>query len=141
MAIYGRFGCTVTILRKAVLEDVKKLDKRKPDQHDRERIKLGMYLVVKLNDGTTEDSAERLYEYCYLRADGGVKEIDAAIAALEEKTPTGALERILKIAFKHEVQYWLDEPGTDAEKLARIVSICREALAEEAEARPEGSHA
>lgn len=38
------------------------------------------------------------------------------------------IKMILKIAAKHEVQYWLDEPGTDAEKLARIVRICRDIL-------------
>jgi hypothetical protein len=39
-----------------------------------------------------------------------------------------ALNEILKLAAKHEVQYWLDAPGTDAEKLAKIVRICRDAL-------------
>ena len=39
-----------------------------------------------------------------------------------------ALRGCLKQAFKHE-QYWLDEPGTDKEKLGRIVSICRDAIA------------
>ncbi len=75
MAIYGRFGAEVKILRKAVLSDVEKLDNRKPDKQDRDRIKLGMLLVVDLQ-GT-----ERLYDYVYLRADGACQEIDAAIAA------------------------------------------------------------
>lgn len=44
------------------------------------------------------------------------------------KTLKTALNEILKLAHKHEVQYWLDAPGTDAEKLAKIVTICRDAL-------------
>jgi hypothetical protein len=40
------------------------------------------------------------------------------------------LDEILKLAHKHEAQYWLDAPGTDAERLARIVKIGRNALAE-----------
>lgn len=39
-----------------------------------------------------------------------------------------ALAAILKQAHKHEVQYWLDAEGTDAEKLLRIVALCRDAL-------------
>lgn len=39
-----------------------------------------------------------------------------------------ALERILTFAFKHEVQYWLDPPGTDAERMGQIVIECRAAL-------------
>ena len=42
-----------------------------------------------------------------------------------------ALNEILKLAHKHEVQYWLDAPGTDAEKLVKIVRICRDALDEQ----------
>jgi hypothetical protein len=45
-------------------------------------------------------------------------------------TPEAALLKILQIAAKYEVQYWLDEPGTDAEKLGRIVAICRDTLFE-----------
>lgn len=80
MAIYGRFGAKVTILRKAVLADVQKLDNRKPDKQDKERIELGMLLVVDLQ------GAERLYDYVYLRADGACQEIDAAITATEAKS-------------------------------------------------------
>jgi hypothetical protein len=32
-------------------------------------------------------------------------------------------------AHKHEVQHWNDAPGTDAEKLKRIIVAAREALA------------
>lgn len=46
---------------------------------------------------------------------------------------TAALEEILKLAFKHGEQYWLDAKGTDEEKLRKIVGICRDALHEEKE--------
>lgn len=36
---------------------------------------------------------------------------------------------ILHQSFKHEVQNWKDAPGTDAEKLAEIVKLARQALA------------
>jgi hypothetical protein len=78
MAIYGRCGQEVKILRKAVLADVKKLDNRKPDKQDRERIKLGCLVVI--DDG----GKERLYDYVYLRADGACQEIDKAIAETEK---------------------------------------------------------
>ena len=45
-----------------------------------------------------------------------------------------ALDKILTLAFKHEVQYWLDAPGTDAERLGQIVVICREARGQLAKA-------
>lgn len=37
-------------------------------------------------------------------------------------------ERILKIAFKHQDQHWLDYPGTDSEKLGKIVGEVRDLL-------------
>lgn len=76
MAIYGRCGQAVKIVRLATLADVTKLDYRKPDKHDRERVKFQMYVVVE------DDGIERLYDFVYLRADGGAKEIDKAIADL-----------------------------------------------------------
>jgi hypothetical protein len=39
------------------------------------------------------------------------------------------LSDITHLAHKHEVQYWLDAPGTDAEKLLAILSLARNALA------------
>jgi hypothetical protein len=44
--------------------------------------------------------------------------------------------QITKLAHKHEVQYWKDEPGTDAEKLAKILTLAREGLALVREANP-----
>lgn len=41
----------------------------------------------------------------------------------------GDIKSALALSYKHEVEYWLDAPGTDAEKLAKITGILREALA------------
>jgi hypothetical protein len=35
---------------------------------------------------------------------------------------------ITKLAHKHEVQTWLDHPGTDADKLDAVLRLAREAL-------------
>lgn len=75
MAIYGRTGQAVTILRVGTLEDVKKLDGRKPDKQDKHNVKYGGY-VVALDDGK-----ERLYHQAFLRADNGAVEIGRAIEA------------------------------------------------------------
>lgn len=40
-----------------------------------------------------------------------------------------AAQEALRLAFKHETQYWKDAQGTDAEKLGKIVSIMRAAIA------------
>lgn len=76
--IYGRFGDTMTIVRRAVLADVQALDKRKPDADDRRALKSGSYVVVQDDRGTL-----RLYHLAFLRADDGAPEIMAAIAATE----------------------------------------------------------
>lgn len=39
------------------------------------------------------------------------------------------LSDICQLAHKHEVQYWLDAKGTDAEKLKAILTLARNALA------------
>lgn len=54
-----------------------------------------------------------------------------ANAHLIAAAPTllAACNEVLKFAFKHEVQYWLDADGTDAEKLNKIVDIMRDAIA------------
>ncbi len=36
---------------------------------------------------------------------------------------------ICHLAHKHEVQYWLNAPGTDAKKLGQILKLSRKALA------------
>jgi hypothetical protein len=51
MAIYGRFGDVVTIVRMGTLEDVKTLNGRKPDKQDREAVENGSYVVVASFEG------------------------------------------------------------------------------------------
>ena len=84
MAIYGRFGVEIIIKRRAVLGDVQKLDNRKPDKQDREAIKAGSYWVVDFVGTKDRDGRDRLYHLAYLRADGGIAEIDAACKATED---------------------------------------------------------
>lgn len=81
--IYGRFGDSVTIARVGTLDDVQRLDGRKPDKTDRDAVANGSYVVVRCEDGD-----ELLYHQAFLRADGGSREITAAIEALP-KTATG----------------------------------------------------
>ncbi len=71
-----------------------------------------------------------------LRTNGSSTGLYAAkwIEELERQNTTApallaACEETLAIAFKYEVQYWLDAPGTDAEKLAQIVGVMRDAIA------------
>lgn len=89
MAIHGRFWAAdypnlLTIERMAVLDDVKRLDGRKPDKVDREAIKLGSYVVCKALDGSRA-GREELYHIGYLKADDGWPEIHAAIEAAKAK--------------------------------------------------------
>lgn len=83
MAIYGRFGDKIEIVRLGTLDDVRDLDRarggkpRKIDKADREAVKNGSYVVVRQDDGS-----ERLYHQAFLRADDGSREITAAIRAL-----------------------------------------------------------
>lgn len=84
--IYGRFHSKdypnkLQILRLAVLDDVKRIEGRRPDKTDKECVRLGSYVVVKDLDGQRED----LYHVRYLKADGGWDEIVAAIAATKSK--------------------------------------------------------
>lgn len=46
-------------------------------------------------------------------------------AAVDYRDPQQVIDLILAVAFKHEIQYWRDFPGTDAERLAKIVEVCR----------------
>lgn len=83
MAIYGRFGVEVRIKRRAVIEDVKRCDNRKPDKQDREAIAAGSYWIVDFVGTKGRDGRDRLYHLAYLRADGGISEIDEACKAAE----------------------------------------------------------
>lgn len=79
--IYGRFGQPVKIVRMGTLEDVKKLDRRRPDQHDRKNVAAGGYVVC--IDLDTPDDGEKLYHLAFLRADGALPEIMDAVRAVE----------------------------------------------------------
>lgn len=72
--IYSRFGGEVTIVRMATIEDVRSFENRKPDKEDRSRTVEGMRVIAARWDGT-----EFLADVAYLKADGGWREIDAAI--------------------------------------------------------------
>lgn len=85
MAIYGRFHSEdfpniLIVERMAVLDDIRRLDKRKPDKIDRKAIELGSYVIVREQDGHNA-GGERLYHIGYLKADGGWGEISDAIEA------------------------------------------------------------
>jgi len=70
VAIYGRWGSVVTIVREGTLEDVRKLDQRKPDKQDKQAQEAGSYVVVRFEDGM-----EQLYHLGFLRADDGFAEV------------------------------------------------------------------
>lgn len=76
--IYSRFGEPVTIVRKGVLEDVRKFDGRKPDKQDRACVEAGSYVIVRFGDG-----GEQLYHQGFLRADDGSAEITKALEAVQ----------------------------------------------------------
>lgn len=83
MAVYGRVGQRVVIQRLATLADVQKLDNRKPDKRDRERIKQHCLVVVTdtMLQAETGGDALRLYDIAFLRADDGAREIGAIVDA------------------------------------------------------------
>lgn len=88
MAIYGRFGDTITIVRAAVIGDVKTYENRRPDSRDYERVEQGGYFIVRSED----DGKERLYDLAYMRADDGLTEIVRAIDALYPSVTTAHVE-------------------------------------------------
>lgn len=81
--IYGRTGQPVTILRRAVLQDVERLDRRKPDKKDRAAIKSGSYVVV------MHAGKERLYHQAYLKADDGSYEITKTLEGIDQEAHRG----------------------------------------------------
>jgi hypothetical protein len=76
--IYGRVGQRVVIQRLGTLDDVRKLDKRKPDKLDREAVKMNAYVVV---SEVEYGDKLRLYHIAFLRADNGSREIGAVVDA------------------------------------------------------------
>lgn len=81
MTIYGRFGDKLTIVRHAVLSDVERLTARPPDLQDRNAIEQGFYVVI----AYAADGQEDLYSMAFLRAEGGLREIEEAIEATVPK--------------------------------------------------------
>jgi hypothetical protein len=79
--IYGRFGDTLTLVRRAVLADVKALDGRSPDAKDLQNLAHGTYVVARAED----NGKEYLYHLAYLHADNGLAEIETALDALEKE--------------------------------------------------------
>ncbi len=96
--IYGRFGNKVEIVRVGTLDDVRKLDKRKPDRQDRDAIEVGSYVVTRSLDSEDKSDKLRLHHVAYLKADGGWKEIHARIEELDStaRPGTGAVASLLK---------------------------------------------
>jgi len=91
VTIYGRFHSeefpnVLTVERVATLDDVKKLEGRRPDATDRKAVQLGSYVVMKAQDGSRAGK-EELYHIAYLKADDGWKEISAAIDAAKARAP------------------------------------------------------
>jgi len=80
--IYGRFGQPVRIVRMGTLDDVRKLDGRRPDKHDKQNVDAGGYVVCV--DLDTPGDGEKLYHLAYLRADGALPEIMDAVRAIED---------------------------------------------------------
>lgn len=77
--IYSRFGTPVKLLRPVTTAaEVKRLENRKPDAHDAERMKYGMYVAGSFDD----DATERLFDLGLLRADDGIAEINKAARAV-----------------------------------------------------------
>ena len=93
--IYGRWGNVVAIKRHALIEDVEKLDGRKPDAEDFANLENGCYIVVE------SDGKERLYALAFLRADDGSREVFAEIDKLgdypyKDGLPAGVRPRAKK---------------------------------------------
>lgn len=104
MTIYGRFGDPVTITRLAVLEDIQRLDGRKPDKTDRRALELGSYVIIR-----QDDQKEILASLGYLRADGGLKELMEAVAAAPK--PEVQIETILLSKSARDVLRKLETEG------------------------------
>lgn len=92
MAIYDRFGFAVKILRLAQPQDFRKIERRKPDKRDFEAMNLEAVVIVTdvaSPNGKTMPGPEpeNLIHIAFLRADGGLGEIQDAIKALSAAKP------------------------------------------------------
>jgi len=61
----------------ATLEDVRVMDRRKPDAQDKKSIANKCYIVTRHEDGY-----ETIHHIGFLRADEGIKEIAEAVTAI-----------------------------------------------------------
>lgn len=84
MSVYARFGETVKVLRYATKADVLKLDPPF-DAEAKKNLVNKSWVVIEFEDGM-----ERISHLAYLRADGGSKEIVAALGYVEEGLATNA---------------------------------------------------
>jgi hypothetical protein len=81
MAIYTRWGSVVTLVRPiTTAEEVEKLDRRKADKHDAERLEYGMYAAARVENDLPDK--ELLVDLGMLRADDGISEINRAARAV-----------------------------------------------------------
>lgn len=79
MAIYTRFGSVVTLVRPVTtLQEVENLENRKADDHDKQRLHYGMYVLGHCD----ELPDNRLMDLTMLRADDGIREIHTAARAI-----------------------------------------------------------
>ena len=80
MAVYSRFGSVVKLVRPVTTRtEVAVIEDRDWDDHDEERLKLGMYAAGYLED---DPDNERLFDLALLRADDGIREINAEAKAI-----------------------------------------------------------
>lgn len=79
MTIYSRFGGEIKLLRPVEsVEEAARLEGRKPDKHDEDRMAFGMYAVGRFAD----EEIERLFDLGMLKADDGIAEINDAARAV-----------------------------------------------------------
>src|SRR5688572_25252071 len=79
--IYSKFGGSCEVVRLAKNDDVKRLERRRRDRRDTMRIGDGCYLVMRYTDERQDHvgTKEFLADVCYLKADGGLREIADAL--------------------------------------------------------------
>ncbi len=70
MSIITRFGEPCTLVREAVIADIKTFENRRTDREDRERHRMHMRFIAARSDGR-----EFLADLAFLRATDGWKEI------------------------------------------------------------------
>jgi len=87
MAIYDRWGTGLKILNVATADDVERLEKRKLDAYDRTALRERTYVVAR-DENALGSHTDRIFHLMYLRADGGLAEIQDEIARLHAPAGT-----------------------------------------------------